>query len=99
VRRARFLISPFLKGSSTRAKKFAGISRLQTSTETTPLRSLVSTVIVTPALADTHELRIELQFPLFDFRARAYNRRFPIIFGGLLWLCNARWLVFLIKAD
>ena len=71
-------------------QKFARISRLQTSTETAPLRSVVSTSVVTPALADTDELCIEFQFPLFDFRARAYNERFAFTFGGFRWLCNAR---------
>ena len=31
------------------------------------------------------------QFPLFDSRARAYNRRFPFILWRILCLWNARW--------
>jgi hypothetical protein len=33
----------------------------------------------------------EGQFPLFDSRGRAYNRRFPFIFRRILCLWNARW--------
>ena len=47
VRRTRRMMSPFLKGSSTRAARFARISHLQTDRQTKPFRSVPSTSAVT----------------------------------------------------
>src|ERR1039458_10733686 len=64
VRRAGRMLSPFLKGSSTRTARFARISHLQTDRRTNPFGSVAQHFGRHPALADLDELLFAL--PLLD---------------------------------